>query len=416
MDVKSARDGQPGAGALSHIQPGFGAAAPLRPTDRIDAIDALRGIALFGVLIVNLVTEFRVSIFEQFLIQRPIQGPLDRVLEALLMLLLAQKALALFSLLFGIGLAIQFDKLRGNTGRVTLLVRRLAVLLAIGFVHLFLVWNGDILTEYAIVGFVVLPFLFGPRGLLAAAGAAFLGCFLLMPLWPSILPFPSQGWIAEHTAEATRVYGTGSFMEVLAFRIREIPAVATLHFLIFPRTVGLFLLGALLWRTGLLRRIEMHRLVLFAFGVTALVVGISLSLIDGEKASWGRQALGLWYFTIGRSTPIILALGYGAIVLAAMTTSAKKMLAWAAPLGRMAFTNYLLQSIILGWIFYGYGLGWFGFVGVAAAFGIGVLIYILQALASAWWLNRFRFGPVEWLWRTLMYGTVQPMRLRSSAC
>jgi uncharacterized protein len=414
MDLKSARDGQPGAGALSHIQPGFGAAAPLPPTDRIGAIDALRGIALFGVLTINLVTEFRVSIFEQFLIQRPIQGPLDRVVEALLMLLLAQKALALFSLLFGIGLAIQFDRLSGNTGRVTLLVRRLAVLLAIGLVHLFLIWNGDILTEYAIAGFVVLPFLFGPRWLLATASAVFLGWFLLMPLWPSILPFPSQNWIAEHIAEATKAYGTGSFIEVLAFRIREIPAIATLHFLIFPRTLGLFLFGAFLWRTGLLRRIEMHRLVLFAFAATALVVGISLSLIDREKALSGRQALGLRYFTIERSTPIILALGYGAVVLPAMTTSAAKILAWAAPLGRMAFTNYLLQSIILGWVFYGYGLGLFGSVGVTAAFALGVLIYVLQILASVWWLNRFRFGPVEWLWRTLMYGTVQPMRLQPS--
>jgi uncharacterized protein len=202
-------------------------------------------------------------------------------------------------------------------------------------------------------------------------------------------------------------------MEVLAFRIREIPAIATLHFLIFPRTIGLFLIGALLWKTGLLRKIETHRRVLFAIGTAAFVAGVGLSAIGREQALVGRQALGVWYFTIERSIPIILASSYGAIVLAAMTTRAGKMLAWAAPLGRMAFTNYLVQSIILGWIFYGYGLGLFGTVGVTTAFAMGVLIYIVQVLASTWWLRRLRFGPMEWLWRTLMYRTLQPMRMRS---
>jgi uncharacterized protein len=385
----------------------FGALGPLPPANRIIAIDVLRGLALFGVLMVNIVTEFRVSIFEQFLAERPPQSEFGRVLEALLMLLLSQKALALFSLLFGVGLAIQFDRLGGNSPRAMLLVRRLAALLAIGSIHVFLIWNGDILTEYAVAGFIVLPLLFGPRWLLALAGAIFLAGFLLMPLSPSPLPFPSQSWIEQHVAEAANAYGTGSFMQVLAYRIREIPAIASLHFLIFPRTLGLFLLGAFAWRIGLLRNIDMHRFALPLSGATAFLLGIGLSTSD-------QLALGPWHIAIERSAPILIALGYAAIVLAAVTTGAGKLLAWAAPLGRMAFTNYMLQSIILGWIFYGYGLGLFGSVGVAAAFGIGVVIYVLQTLTSIWWLHRFRFGPIEWAWRTLMYGTVQPMRLHSA--
>jgi uncharacterized protein len=88
----------------------------------------------------------------------------------------------------------------------------------------------------------------------------------------------------------------------------------------------------------------------------------------------------------------------------------KELLGWAAPLGRMAFTNYLAQSVIFGWIFYGYGLGLFGRLGVASALAIGVAVYIGQVFFSAWWLRRYRYGPVEWLWRTLMYGVRQPMR------
>ena len=87
----------------------------------------------------------------------------------------------------------------------------------------------------------------------------------------------------------------------------------------------------------------------------------------------------------------------------------KKKLAWAAPIGRMAFTNYLAQSLILGWIFYGYGLGLFGRLTVTTAFAIGVAVYVAQVAFSSWWLSQYRYGPIEWLWRTLMYGTRQPM-------
>jgi uncharacterized protein len=135
----------------------------LPPAERIDALDVLRGLALFGVLAINLVTGFRVSIFEQFLSDAGATSPLDRAVEAFLILAIDMKAFAVFSLLFGVGLAIQFERLAGNPRRTLLLARRLLVLLAIGLIHLFLIWNGDILTEYALAGFVV-------RSCLARAG------------------------------------------------------------------------------------------------------------------------------------------------------------------------------------------------------------------------------------------------------
>lgn len=90
--------------------------------------------------------------------------------------------------------------------------------------------------------------------------------------------------------------------------------------------------------------------------------------------------------------------------------SGKRLLGWAAPVGRLAFTNYLAQSVILGWIFYGYGLGLFGRLGVTSTLAIGLVVYFVQVPSSVWWLSRYRYGPVEWLWRTLMYGVRQPMR------
>jgi uncharacterized protein len=369
---------------------GAASSRPVSPAERIDAIDVLRGIALLGVVAINVVTEFRVSIFEQFLSHKPTASPIDSVVEAILILAVETKALALFSLLFGAGLAIQFARLATSGRRTLLLVRRLAVLLAFGLLHLCLIWNGDILTEYALAGMIVLPFLFGPRWLLAFAALAFLGLYLAMQAFPPAGLFPSTAAITQHVADANRIYATGGFLDVLTFRLREIPLIVPLHAFIFPRTIGLFLLGAFALRTGILQS-PPRRLL----SIAAPCIGLGAALILS-----GAEALGT----------ILLALGYGAAIIGiANLKSGKMLLGWAAPLGRMAFTNYLAQSLIFGWIFYGYGLGLFGRLSVANALAIGLAVYAGQVIFSAWWLRRYRYGPVEWLWRTLMYGVPQPM-------
>jgi uncharacterized protein len=290
-------------------------------------------------------------------------------------------------------------------------VRRLAVLLTFGLIHLCLIWNGDILTQYALAGFIVLPLLFGPRWLLAVAALASLGLYLEMQVFPPPGLWPGTAAIAQDVIDANRIYATGGFLDVLAFRLREIPLFAALHVYIFPRTIGLFLLGAFAWRTGILRNPPRHLLFLIA----AACIGLGAALIlchAGGFIAGGSIASGRIRALAEPLGTILLALGYGAgIIGIANLASGKRLLGWAAPLGRMAFTNYLAQSVIFGWIFYGYGLGLFGRLGVASALAIGVGVYIGQVFFSAWWLRRYRYGPVEWLWRTLMYGVAQPMRL-----
>src|SRR3954471_6578005 len=139
----------------------YSVASPVAPRDRIEAVDAVRGVALFGVLIVNLVTEFRVSIFQQFLASTACSEA-DRLAERIVAVGFESKAFCLFSLLFGVGLAIQFDRLSATGRPLYWLARRLAVLLAFGLVHLLFIWNGDILTEYALAGFAVLAFVVLP--------------------------------------------------------------------------------------------------------------------------------------------------------------------------------------------------------------------------------------------------------------
>jgi uncharacterized protein len=110
-------------------------------------------------------------------------------------------------------------------------------------------------------------------------------------------------------------------------------------------------------------------------------------------------------------------MGYAAgVIVAVEFTASRRILGAFAPLGRMAFTNYLVQSLAFSWIFFGYGLGYFGHWGAARTLFLGVIFYACQLVCSAWWLRRFRFGPVEWLWRSLMYGTRQPMVASRRTC
>jgi uncharacterized protein len=382
-------------------------AGPIAPSDRIAAIDMARGVALFDVMAINVATVFRVSIFERFLPDALDGTWLDRALYSILMVGIDLKAFALFSLLFGLGLAIQCDHLSADSRRTVLLVRRLGFLMLIGAAHLVLLWNGDILFEYAIAGFVVLPFLFCQLRILALAGTALLALFLVSAFLPEIAPMPSKAWMTQTVAEATRIYGSSGFAEVLAFRIHELPGFLPLHVFMFPRTVALMLIGAVAWRADLFRAESRARQCLPLVAAIGLLAGGVLAV--SQENGWfhfGWRA----ELSLERLSTVLLACGYGAtIVWTASKGRGRKMFAWAAPIGRMAFTNYLMQSVIFGWVFYGYGFGLFGKLGVAAALAIGIAVYILQVVFSAYWLQRFYYGPVEWLWRTAMYETRQPL-------
>ena len=392
---------------------------PVPAAERIWAIDALRGLALLGVLAINLHTEFRVSLFEQFLAPPRASG-LDGMAATFLSFAFEFKAISLFSILFGVGLAIQHERLARSPRRLPLLFRRLLALLAFGLIHLFLIWNGDILTEYALAGLIVLPFLFAPVSA-SLTGAAFflLLYFSLSMLQLPILPDPSS--MGAHVIVARHIYGTGGFIEVLRFRVAEVPQIAKLLAYIFPRTLALILLGAWLWRSGAVRELAERKAELLAAGTLLLAGGFILTaqskgyvtLVHVGPAS--GAALKFIINALNEVAPVLVALGYAALVLLGSGfPRCRAALQWAVPVGRTAFSNYILQSVVLGWIFYGYGLGLMGHVGAAAGIIISFVIFAVQAWLSAAWLRTHRFGPLEWLWRTLMYGERQPWIRRSA--
>jgi uncharacterized protein len=383
-------------------------ASALSPADRVEPIDVLRGIALFGVLIVNVMTESRVSIFQQFVEAASPPGTVDRAIERFVILGFASKALCLFSLLFGVGLAIQFERLSGHGNPLYWLVRRLAVLLAIGLVHLLLIWNGDILTSYAVAGLIVLPLLLLDSSLLLIAALALLAIYTVGPALLYSIPWPDAATLQQHFDAARLAYSSTSVVDVWRFSFHELPLIFLLHLFVFPRTLALFLFGAFLWRTGLLKRLGEFRHRLMIAAIICMAAGAGLMAID--ESGWLARRPVAEAFVMDLA-PVVLALGYGAGILAlTQLAAAARWLSAFAPIGRMAFTNYLMQSILFAFIFFGYGLGQFGRMPATAVFVLGAGVFVLQMLFSAWWLRRYRYGPVEWLWRTLMYGSPQPMR------
>jgi uncharacterized protein len=169
---------------------------------------------------------------------------------------------------------------------------------------------------------------------------------------------------------------------------------------IFPRTLALMLLGILAWRSGVFQSkgVTGRQLVWTAAVCSFLGGGMAIA-----AASHGLGT-GAPRWMAERASTVVLATGYGAgVIWAASQAPAARWLAWAAPVGRMALTNYLMQSMIFGCIFYGYGLGLFGRLGIAEALAIGIGVYGAQAVLSAWWLQRHPFGPMEWIWRTATY-------------
>ena len=281
-------------------------------------VDTLRGAALCGVLLVNLLVAFRVSLLQHILEFHTHPGRLNQAVDLLLGVFVETKAVAIFSLLFGVSTAIHAERI-GKRGQsyAKLAVRRLLVLLGIGAVHMVFIWNGDILVEYALAGLMVLPALWLPRQL--GLGAALF--LLFLPTLPLRLPLPAVDWsaVGEHVAVATRVYSRGGYLEIFSFRQLETwRFIGPLLCGILLRTMGLMLLGQFVWRRGILRAPQAHRRLLgwvalnllhaavfdsanpesLAPVMTGLVILGSASLLDehgpgGRRASWLRVAVAI---------------------------------------------------------------------------------------------------------------------------
>ena len=408
------------------------ASLPVLPRERIHSLDVLRGFAVLGILVMNIQSY---SMIGAAYLNPTALGPLSRAdwLAWLAGHVFAdRKFVSIFSMLFGAGIVIFTTRAeaRGDSPR-RLHYRRMAWLLLIGLAHAYLFWSGDILTAYALCGMLLYPLRRLPprRLLLLGLGAvALCTAFYILSNWS--MPFWQPEQIAELEQQHwlppvdVRNHDTEIFRGDWLTRVREcFPSTLfyqTAFFLMYTlwRAGGLMLVGMALYKWGVLsaeRGTAFYRRTILA----GLFIGIPIigyGVLRNAQAGWAVR----YSFFLGRQFnewgSIPLALAYvGAVMLACRANAATWLTSRLAAVGRMAFTNYIMQTLICTTLFYGHGLGLFGRVSRSQQWGIVVGIWVVQLAYSPWWLTHFRFGPLEWLWRSLTYGRRQPFRRPASA-
>jgi uncharacterized protein len=368
---------------------------PIEAAERYTTLDLVRGLALFGVVLINLVYFFRLSLFDHILRPHSHPGTLNILIDNVLAVLVEFKAFDLFALSFGIGIGIQAGRAAAR-GLATewFLLRRFAILLVIGLAHMILISNVDILTLYALCGLATIPFLRLPIAALFIAGLA---AICLPSVFLAFSGLPAEPLLREHATAATRIYSEGSFATIFEFRWHEtVEFMLPLFVGVAQRTFGIILLGIAVLRTGVIAAPQKYRRQLLAICLISAVVGAVNTATNA-------------FAFLGADIPIALAYGT-ALLLWNRPAWAEKLIAPIARAGQMALTNYLMQSIVMAGLFYGFGFGLFGKLDTATGVLIACAIYLAQLFLSRWWLSHYLFGPFEWLWRSLTYGRHQPIR------
>jgi uncharacterized protein len=398
--------------------------SPTAPRERAAILDVLRGGALFGVLASNIYMLFST----RWLGGAPDMdaATLDAAAAHFVEIVIVGKAISLLTFLFGLGFAMQLERAdaRGEDGR-PLLVRRLAALLLFGACHVTFLWWGDVTWTYALSGFALLAFRrSGPRTLLAWALALTLIPHLVMNI-PAVgqaaraaLPHPADPRAFRGEVLAA-VHGTDYGALVSAHVRQAICFVSVIAGWYFPWLVGRFLLGLYAGKRRLFEDGGATHLPLFRrlvpWGLALGVAGAAMHLLLGSRLMADRELLlpaRLGVSLVFELTTLGQAAAYASIAVLLMQRPAwRRLLLVVAPAGRMPLTTYLSQSVAAGFVFYGWGLDRAGRTGAAGDLGIAVVIFALQIAAAHLWLRRFRFGPAEWLWRTLAYGRRPPMRV-----
>lgn len=403
--------------------------APTGADERIDALDILRGFALFGVLTVNLSFWFRTTPNRYRLTPFPFPALADKIADTLLPVLFETRFLGLFSFLFGAGLAMQLERAERSRARpFRFLLRRLAVLFGLGVAHIVLLWSGDILHIYALVGaLLLLPLLRRkPKTLwiVSASVLAFPALANFIARMVRLARGRSVNMIVDpaeleavraQIEESVRVYGQGSWLEIARLRLIDYGRFAPTIGYSAVMAFAMGLLGIRAWKSGVLQRPSEHAAKLRRAVSVGLIIGWGFSAAQLALENMILPELPLWIWKSSRglypAAMVVSTLAYGAAILLLLERPrARALLAHLAPVGRMALSNYLLQSVICSLIFFGFGFGLFNRVGTAAGMLIAAAIFAAQIGLSRLWLKRFQFGPVEWLWRSLTYMRAQPMR------
>jgi uncharacterized protein len=395
---------------------------PVRASERIPTLDIVRGFALLGILIMNM-PGFAASFFAEADGSHLWAGALDQRAEQIRDMLFSGKFNSMFSLLFGIGFTIQLKRMleRDPVHGLSLYVRRLLVLLAFALVHCLVLWTGDVLHIYVILGFGLLLVRRLPdRSVVAIIIAlvcypAISGALRLVVMTPERVVQAvrdAQAWEASNNL----AYGHGSFLDAAREHTREMIHAYTNPWMLwgmlgfYVQMATTMLMGFLIGRSGWVRRIPELMPSVKRLQWRALALGLGCSLVFGIVGEYTR-APGPSLLKILVSVTYVLSrlgmMGFYVltIVRLAQLPDWQRRFGPIATAGRMPLTNYLMQTLIATALFYGWGFGLWGKVGPAVQLLIALAIYFLiQVPLSAFWLRHFEYGPLEYVWRLGTYG------------
>lgn len=390
---------------------------PTGPGERLRTLDVLRGLALLGIALMNVEFFTRPLSDSGAGIDAGLRS-LDWLADAFVYVFVQGKFWTLFSMLFGMGFAVMAQRAEAS-GRAfgPVYLRRCLALMAIGFFHAWLVWSGDVLLAYALGGLALLALRgLPPTGAWLLGGGLYLavvGMLVLAGLATGLgLEDPNaaaaQGAAARLRAAEVDVYSSGTYLQACALRLRFLVAQLGGMVALLPLVLGMYLVGSWLVRSGAMRDPDAHpvlyRRLLWIGGPLGLLLTFASLLLSTDPVHPGTpvRAVDMFAMALHLLGSPLLALAYVSVIVRALHRG-PGLLDLFAPAGRMALTNYLMQSVIGTLVFYAYGLGLWGDTGRAAQL-IGVCVVVaVQVAVSHAWLARFRFGPAEWAWRAVTY-------------
>jgi len=387
---------------------------------RYISLDTLRGFALLGILMMNAIA----FAYPEIVYSNPFaMGALssaDLWQWMLTDLFFAEKFYALFSMLFGAGIVLMANKQSDPQRAKNLHYRRMLWLLMIGLIHGYLLWWGDILVTYAISGMLIYScrhWRIRSLWIVAVLLQLAITCLYLLMYWGwDVMPADELAeseavfWPSEQTLKAEINANLGSWWQQTTYRVATTIEYQTSYLIpLIVRMSGIMLIGMALYKSGVLlatrsSRFYLTHLLLF------LPLGVALSACGAWAIASSEFALPT-SFSLDRLWnlwgSLLTAWGYTCLFMLVVQQAkvsasgiSGRISAWLAPVGQMALTNYLMQSVLCGLIFYGWGMGLYASLSRWQVSMVVVAIWLIEISWSRWWLTRFQFGPVEWIWRS----------------
>lgn len=400
---------------------------PVTDKERIVSIDVLRGFALLGILPMN-IQYF--SMISAAYWNPTAYGDLHGAnfwVWLLSHVLADEKFMTIFSMLFGAGILLMTSRVEA-TGKpsAALHYRRMGWLILFGVAHAYLLWSGDILFTYGMCGLLVyLCRKFRPRTLLvlgvltiAVASASMTAYELWSKHWSpaQVQEAREQLWMPTPAMATKEIQAyRGTWTAQMSFRVPDSLQMETIFFVAFTfwRAAGLMLIGMALFKLDVFsarRRASLYWKMI----AVGLLVGIPVTLYGTYRdfgAGWDFRYSFFYGMQFNYWASLLVSLGWvGTMMLASKAAALLPLTRRLAAVGRMAFTNYIMHTVICTTMFYGHGLGLFGKVPRVEQFAIVLVIWAVQLAVSPIWLRYFLFGPLEWLWRSLTYWQWEPLR------